>query len=169
MIILREHRVTRRFEKNDRRVAFVAVQQREIVASQLRGFVEIALAEGGPSATFALHRQHDFKARGFEHLDGGHADVSFVIAHERIVPKHDAAAIGRPERRAFGKPMIEPLQREIRQQSFGGNAQHAAQERSIQQHIGHARQLAAQPAQLIHGTEQPFVQGQSTPVDARVL
>ena len=59
----------------------------------------------------------------------------------------------------FGKPMIEPLQGEIRQESFGGNAQHAAQEWSIQQHIGRARHLAAQPAQLIHGTEQPFVQG----------
>ena len=91
-IILHEHRVTCRFEKNDRRVVLVAVQQREIVASQSRGFVEVALAEGGPSATFSQFRQHDFKARGFEHLDGGHADVRFVIAHESVVPKDDPAA-----------------------------------------------------------------------------
>ena len=99
-----------------------AIQQREIVASQSRGFVEVALAEGGPSATFAQCRQHDFKARGFEHLDGGHADMRFVIAHERVVPKHDPAAKVAGRVLAFGKPMIKPLPRKLRQRTSVGDA-----------------------------------------------
>ena len=56
-VILGEHRVAGRFQENNRRVVAADAEQREIVASEIRGLVEMALAEGGPAAAFALLQQ----------------------------------------------------------------------------------------------------------------
>ena len=90
------------------------------MAAQSRGFVEVALAEGGASAAFAQFRQHDFKAGGFEHLDGGLADLRLVITHERVVPKYDLATEPAGAGFAFGKPFVKPLEREWRQRRVRG-------------------------------------------------
>ncbi len=66
-VILGEHRVARRFEKNDRRVVVPASSAR-LCAAQFFRLVQIADAEGRAAAAFALLRQRDVKAGGFQHF-----------------------------------------------------------------------------------------------------
>src|SRR5215211_8282341 len=37
--------------------------------------------------------ERNFKAERFEHFHRSHADVRFVITHERVVPKNDCATV----------------------------------------------------------------------------
>src|SRR4051812_48288239 len=53
-IIFNEHRIARRFEKQNRSVAVRAVKPIKIVAAHLARCFEIALTEGGAAATFAV-------------------------------------------------------------------------------------------------------------------
>src|SRR5271155_2105044 len=122
-IILDEHRVAGRLEKNDGRVVGFMVQQREIMPSEPCGFIKIAHAEGRASAAFAFPRESDFEPGGFEHGDGGDADFRLVITSERVIPKNDTSTVGSLKRRTFRKPAIEPRACKWRQRTFGREAE----------------------------------------------
>ena len=70
-------------------------------------FVKITYAEGGAAAALAFGQQGDGKTGGFEHGDGGAADVRFVVAHKGVVPENHAATLGLGAVMMFGKPMIK--------------------------------------------------------------
>ncbi len=61
------------------------------------------------ATTFALGRKHDFKPGGFQHGDGGDADLRLVITRKRVVPKNDFPPVARAELGALGEPMIKTL------------------------------------------------------------
>ena len=59
--------------------------------AELRGLIEIPLAKRRASAALTALEQVDFVAGALEDFDRGNADIGFMIADERVVPKNDAA------------------------------------------------------------------------------
>src|SRR4051794_1190844 len=63
-IIFDEHRIARRLEKEYRSIIHILVQERDIVLTEPRRLVEVALAEGRPATTFAARRELDLETGG---------------------------------------------------------------------------------------------------------
>ena len=56
--------------------------------------IEVSLAECGATAAATVFYERNFESERFEHFHGSDADVRFVIAHKRVVPKdHGATAV----------------------------------------------------------------------------
>ena len=119
--------------------------------AEARRVVQISLAESRASAAFALRRKLDLEAERFEHGHGRNADMWFVIADKRVIPKDDLAATAAVAAVALpNEPVIEPLPRVMRQRALGRKAerllQHRAERRKVERCIGQCRERAADPA-----------------------
>src|SRR5262249_49581692 len=123
-VIFNEHRIAGRLQKEDRGIFRVAVEQGQIVGSQLCSFLEMPLAEGGAATAFAAGGQGDVVTGGLKDFHGGDANVRVVIADEGVVPENDSAAGATSIHRSLVpvEPRIETLPGIVRQGTLPGDA-----------------------------------------------
>src|ERR1019366_3524804 len=171
-VILHEHGVARGLQEKDGRGVHVEVQQRQVVLAEPHREVEIALAEGWPPATLPPNRQSHLEPGGFEDLHRRNTDMGLVIAHERIVPKHNPAARALRWALAALEPTVEALPGVVWQGTLPGEAQrfrqNAAHEERVQRQVGEPWHPASELAHEIHRADQPLTPAQAVPLYPRV-
>src|SRR5262245_31568265 len=115
---------------------------REVVFGEFCCGIEISLAECRSSATTAILHERDFESDRLEHFRRSDADMRFVVAHKRVVPKNDgasavaaggdggvvalgkslAAGVTAPGYSLLGKPSVEAFASVMRHGASSGNS-----------------------------------------------
>ena len=85
-VILNKHRITGRFEKDDRGMINRQIQQTKIVFAQSRRSRQMALAERRTATTLAPNWQVHFETSRLEDLYCRRPNLRLVIPDERIIP-----------------------------------------------------------------------------------